>query len=144
MESRKTGSGREAARQQLKRLRAALENAVRRREQGRYDEATQIGYEVIEQALKTALLSVGVEPPPWVDVGPQLEENRARFLPGFQENLDIAAYAARVSWEWRKADFEVKGQPGPGEDSYDDYDAQSALETAERVLSMVEEQVAGS
>lgn len=120
-------------------LRGELDRAVQAREAGRHDVAVRVGYEMVEQALKAALLYVGVAPPAWINVGPQLEEHEQKFPPQFRAELDIAVYAARVSWEAREPGIGAKGS-GDLEDD-DEYDSESALETAGRVLAMVEDLV---
>ncbi len=128
----------ERARELLAPLRRELQAGVSLREEQQHGEATRVGYEVIEKALKSALLWADVEPPPWVDVGPQLDDQRPRFTAEFQSHIDMLIYAARVSWEERETGFELEGEDH-GAPLYDDYDAASALETAERVLSVVEQ-----
>jgi HEPN domain-containing protein len=106
---------------------------------GRFGPACRAGYDVIENAVKAALVSVGVEPPPWADVGPQLDEHRGRFPAGVQGRLDTLIYSVRVAWEEREAGFESGVGPARAEHLYDDYDARAALDTAARVLRAVRE-----
>ena len=106
---------------------------------GRFGQACRVAYDVISSAGKAALVAIDVEPPRWVDVGPQLDEHRRRFPGRLWGTLDALVFASRVAWEEREAGFESGVGPARAEQVYDDFDARGALDTAVRVLRMVKE-----
>jgi HEPN domain-containing protein len=127
------------ASQMLSQLSAGLAAGEEHFAAGRFGLAARAGYDVIESALKAALVSVGVEPPPWADVGPQLDEHRGRFPAPMQPHVDSLIHSVRVAWEEREAGFESGVGEARAEHLYDDYDARGALDTASRVLRQVRE-----
>jgi len=132
---------RAVARGELARLRGELAAGEAHAAAGRFGLAARAGYDAIEAAGKAALRSGGVEPPRWVDVGPQLDEHRARFAERLGGRLDALIHCLRVAWEEREAGFECGVGRARAEQLYDDFDARCALDTAARVLGMVEELV---
>ncbi|MBI5835899.1 MAG: HEPN domain-containing protein [Candidatus Eisenbacteria bacterium] len=127
------------ARRRLAGLVGELEHGEAHAAAGRHGLAARAGYDAIEAALKAALAAVGVDPPTWVDVGPQLDEHRDRFSPSARAKLDALIHVARVAWEEREAGFESGVGQARAERLYDDYDSRSALDTAERVRTTVKE-----
>jgi HEPN domain-containing protein len=98
--------------------------------------------EIVELALKAMLREVGVEPPKWHDVGGILKDERGRFAPDVQVELDELA---RIS-EWLRAEREVSFY---GDDdvvpteAYDEEDGARAVADARRVVTCAQRVVRG-
>jgi HEPN domain-containing protein len=123
----------------LEQLAVELARGEREFAAGRFGPACRAAYDVIEGAGKAARVAVGVEPPKWADVGPQLDEHRGRFAARVRGHVDTLIHSVRVAWEEREAGFESGVGQARAEHLYDDYDARGALDTASRVLRQVRE-----
>ena len=120
--------------QALERLRHAEEALVN----GNYPYVVRQCQEAVELTLKAALWLVGIEPPKWHDVGPVLRKERSRFPNWFQEHIDeLASISRSLRKEREFAMYGDKESGIPPEELYTRFDAEQALNNAEKVVNMV-------
>ena len=125
----------EAARINVYRARAILEEARRHQAQGVWNLTVRRAQEVVEIALKGVLLWAGVEVPRIHDVGPVLRANASRFPTEFSQHISRLVSISRALAVERERSFygdELSGLPP--EELYDRQDAQEALDRAGFVL----------
>lgn len=101
---------------------------------GAYSDVIREAQEIVELLLKGMLREVGVEPPKWHDVGSILQEERKRFPPVVQSEIDELA---RIStWLRKEREFAFYGDVDfiPTE-AYRRDDGERAVTDVDRVVA---------
>jgi len=81
---------------------------------------------------------VGVEPPKWHDVGPVLRREQGRFPAWFRERMDELISISRSLRKERELAMYGDEESGvPPEELYTRIDAEYALDSARKVLDLV-------
>ncbi|MGB9724519.1 MAG: HEPN domain-containing protein [Chloroflexia bacterium] len=125
----------EAARLILGRAGLILEEARRFQDRGAWNLAIRRSQEVVELALKGALLWAGLEVPRVHDAGVFLRRYRGRFPAGFARQIPRLASISRDLGAERERSFYGDEESGlPPEMLYEEHDAAEALEGAAFVL----------
>jgi len=137
-------TNKEAARYSLQRAQVILGEAEHLRAQGAWNLVVRRCQEVVELALKGALLWAGLSVPRVHDVGGVLRQHKGRFPTDFQEVLSRLASISRSLRAEREVSFYGDEESGlPPEVLYVDADADEALEKARFVLMHVAKLVEG-
>jgi HEPN domain-containing protein len=101
---------------------------------GAYSDVVREAQEIVELALKAMLREVGVEPPKWHDVGGILQQERARFAPEIQAELDDLARISEWLREEREVSFYGDDDVVPTE-AYDEEDGTRATRDARKAVA---------
>lgn len=105
-----------------------------------YSDVVREAQEIVELALKAMLREVGVEPPKWHDVGSILKDERARFAPDVQSDLEELARISEWLREEREVAFYGDDDVAPTE-AYDEEDGARAISDAQRVVACAQKVV---
>jgi len=107
-----------------------------------YAYTVRLAQECVELSLKALLLSAGVEPPKWHDVGKTLRDNAGRFprLTGEQVK-ELAHISARLRADRERSMYGDEETGIPADQLYTDYDAAVAAEWAGKVLDVLRVQL---
>lgn len=125
----------EAASRSLDRATLILDEAQYLEGKGAWNLVVRRCQEVIELALKGALLWAGIEVPRTHDVGPVLKHHTDRFPDPFRGQLPHLASISRSLRAEREISFYGDEQSGvPPEELYTEEDADEALAKAREVL----------
>ncbi|MFA0731905.1 MAG: hypothetical protein LKKZDAJK_000896 [Candidatus Fervidibacter sp.] len=128
----------------LQRAAIILEEAKNLRARGVWNLVVRRCQESVELALKSALVTVGVQPPRVHDVGPTLKEHSERFPEEFRRHIPQLASISRALRAERELSFYGDEESGvPPEALYGPGDADEALRKAEFVLEKCQALVAG-
>lgn len=134
----------EAARLNLRRAELILEEAQSLESKGAWNLVVRRAQEVVELALKGALLWAGLEVP-WVhDMGAFLRRHRNRFPVWFGRQIPRLASISRAMGVERERSFYGDEESGlPPEMLYGEDDAAEALERAALVLDVCRQLLEG-
>jgi len=128
----------------LQRAAIILEEAKNLRARGVWNLVVRRCQESVELALKSALVTVGVQPPRVHDVGPTLKEHSERFPEEFRQHIPQLASISRALRAERELSFYGDEESGvPPEALYGPGDADEALMKAEFVLEKCQALIAG-
>jgi len=126
-----------AAQANLERAELILEEAQRYEQNGMWNLVIRRCQEVVELALKGALLWVGLEVPKIHDIGIFLRQNQDRFPAEFVAEIPRLASASRALRVERERSFYGDEESGfPPEMLYSDEDAAEALQKATLVIDV--------
>ncbi len=126
----------EGAQRSLNRAALILEEARHLQQRAAWNLVVRRCQEVVELALKAALLWAGVEAPRAHDVGPVLKRHGDRFPEPFQRQIARLASISRALRAEREISFYGDEQSGVlPEELYTSEDAQDALLKAQEVLA---------
>jgi len=102
-----------------------------------YSDVVREAQECVELLLKALLRVLGIEVPKIHDVGRTLKQNRAKFPPLIQKNLDEICEISRSLRKDRELSFYGSDDWIPTEE-YSAEDSQIAIEKAKKIYDWVE------
>ncbi len=108
-----------------------------------YSDVIREAQEIVELALKGMLRAVGVEPPKWHDVGPIVQEQRARLPDAVCGEVDELARISAWLREEREASFYGEDDLIPTE-AYDRDDAERAIADARYTVASARRVIEGA
>lgn len=101
-----------------------------------YAYAVRTAQECVELCLKALLISVGIDPPKWHDVGAILQEHSSRFSPIGKEVIDEMAFISRnLRGDREKSMYGDDVLRLPPDRIYSKFDAEKAKTWAEQVFT---------
>ncbi|MCX7969588.1 MAG: HEPN domain-containing protein [Armatimonadetes bacterium] len=128
----------------LKQAKIVLKEAESVCEMGAWNLAVRRCQEVVELALKGALIYVGIQPPRLHDVSPMLEKYAERFPEEFARRIPQMALISASLEAKRGMSFYGDEKRGiPPEALFDVSDAEKAIQEAKFVLEQCEKLLAG-
>ncbi len=105
--------------------------------EGNYAYTIRLAQECVELSLKALLLSAGVEPPKWHDVGKILRDHASRFPTLTEEQVkELAHISARLRADRERSMYGDEETGIPADQLYTDYDATVAAVWAEKVQNL--------
>ena len=130
----------ESTKRMISRAQVILSEAEFLQERRAWNMVVRRSQEVVELALKAALLWARIEVPRIHDVGPLLRQYADRYPTQFQRRIAHLASISRMLRAEREISFYGDEQSGaPPESLYTPEDAKDALSKAEMVLSACKE-----